>query len=329
MSNKPKFNTQNNESNSETNTSETNTSETNTSETNTSETNTSETNTSETNTSSNLNDASRGGLLIGLLGSVFSLLQSVNTNYANSMMTKIGSSVEVFTDEVSQHPLLQNDKNRGWFLIGGAFIGTFFLISMLWQFIFNFMLSYASIKVFLWFLEHYTDSSNNTDSNTESNEIIGDHYVSEESPVDVIEYVVVLLFVAALTPIAYFPYMSLLTNGSCVMLSVTTLASKDYRRKVCRFVKDLLVSPDYVSGKKMEGRVHSALQTFCFTVETLNISTFNMTHNSRSIVSDLNKSESFAAGFKRLTQKPLSLLKMSSDMTVTEDLDDDLDESFD
>lgn len=266
-----------------------------------------------------------------MLGGFLSTISSsVNNEYINSIVSNVGSSITGVLSQIGEHPFFQNDTNRGWVLIGGSIVGTFFLISMLWQFIFSFMLSYASVKVILWFLEHY-------EPDNESDEVVSDHYVSETSAVDVIEYLVVLLFVAALTPLAYFPYMGLMVNGSCVMLSITTLASKDYRRKVCRFVKDLLVSSDYEPGKGMEGKVHSSLQTFCYTVETLNVGTFNMTHNSRTVVTDLKSSTSFTDGLRKLTKKPFDLLK-SVNAKHKKDDDypdnsndefDDLDEEFD
>jgi hypothetical protein len=272
-------------------------------------------------------------LLSSITGSITrpltgSLTGSLNTGYVNNIISDIGSNINNVLLNVSNHPFLQNDTNRGWVLIASSIFGTFFLISMLWKFIFNFMLSYASVKVVLWFLEHYKPDES-------SDEVASDHYVSETSSVDVIEYLVVLLFVTSLTPLSYLPYMSLMVNGSCVMLSVTTLASKEYRRKICKFVKDALVSPDYKPGHKMEGKIHSSLQTFCHTIETLNIGTFNMTHNSRSVYTDLKTSNSFTDGLRKLTQKPLKLImsksqnnKTKQNNDLTDDFDDDLDESF-
>jgi hypothetical protein len=256
------------------------------------------------------------------------LTGSLNIDYVNNMVSGLGSNINNVILNVSNHPFLQNDTNRGWVLIASAIFGTFFLISMLWKFIFNFMLSYASVKVVLWFLEHYEPYES-------SDEVESDHYVSETSSVDVIEYLVVLLFVTSLTPLSYLPYMSLMVNGSCVMLSITTLASKEYRRKICKFVKDALVSPDYKPGHKMEGKIHSSLQTFCYTIETLNIGTFNMTHNSRSVYTDLKTSNSFTDGLRKLTQKPLNIIMSKNKKSTPEqhndlvnDFDDDLDESF-
>jgi len=267
-----------------------------------------------------------GGFLSGpmVMGVLQSVAGYVNTDFVDNIVGQVGQSVSGVLNSVSEHPFMQNDTNRGWVLIAGAVFGAFFLISMLWQFIFSFMLTYASVKVMLWFLEHYEPDES-------SDEIMEDRYVSETSAVDVIEYLVVLLFVMAMTPLAYLPYMSLFVNGSCVLLSITTLASKDYRRKVCRFVKGALVSADYEPGRNMEGKVHRSLQTFCYTIETLNVGTFNMTHNSRAVYSDLKSSESLADGLRRLTRRPLQLLKGKADRAgkKNDDLDDELDESFD
>jgi hypothetical protein len=274
--------------------------------------------------------APAGGLLSSpvVSGVLQTLGNAVNTDVVNNLVGQVGQGVGGLLTTISEHPFLQNDTNRGWVLIGGAVLGAFFLISMLWQFIFNFMLTYASVKVMLWFLEHYEPDES-------SEETVGDSYVSERSPVDVIEYLVVLLFVMALTPLSYLPYMSLFVNGGCVLLSITTLASKDYRRKVCRFVKDMLVAPDYQPGMGQEGRIHKSLQTFCYTIETLNVGTFNMASNSRTVYSDLKTSESFTDGLRRLTRRPLQMLEKAKQQArdaakkKDDDYEDDLDESFD
>lgn len=237
------------------------------------------------------------------MSSVMSAVSSsVNSDLVNGLIGSLGQNIGGVLQSMSQHPLLQDDTNRGWLLVGGAFLGVFFLISILWQFIFSFMLSYASIKVMLWFLEHYAPDEN-------SNEVVGDHYVSESSPVDVIEYLVVLITMAAMTPLAYFPYMSLLVNGGCVVLSVLTMANKEHRRRVCVTVKNMLVAPDYRPNVGMEGRIHSSLQTFCYTIESLNLGTFNIANDGRAVYSDLKTSESFAAGLRRLTSRSVRMLK--------------------
>lgn len=267
-------------------------------------------------------------MVAGFLQTVGGVLNIANTNLVNGMINQVGQTLNGVLTSISEHPFLQNDTNRGWVLIGGAIFGAFFLISMLWQFIFSFMLTYASVKVILWFLEHY-EPDNSTD------EIVGDSYVSESSPVDVMEYIVVLLFLMTLTFFSYFPYMSLIVNVLCVLLAITTLASKDYRRKLCNFVHSMLVSSDYMPGKGMEGKIHASLQTFCYTIETLNIGTFNMASNSRAIITDLKSSTSLSDGIKRLSRRPTQVnektLKRERDAKKkkNDDYEDDLDEQFD
>lgn len=284
--------------------------------------------------SENSTEVSRGDSSTGLISSpvinnIFQTIGgSVNTDMMNGLVSQASKTVSGFFNTILAHPFLQNDANRGWILVSSAILGAFFLISMLWQFIFSFMLTYASVKVILWFLENYEPDE--TSDNT-----IGDSYVSEKNPVDVIEYLVVLLFVMALTPLSYLPYMSLIINGSCVLLSITSLASKKYRQKVCRFVKNMLVSPDYIPGREMEGKIHSSLQTFCYTIETLNIGTFNMASNSRIVYLDLKNSESLMDGLKRLTRRPIQIIENTKQHTrdsskkKDDDFEDDLDESFD
>lgn len=223
----------------------------------------------------------------------------MDTQIVNDAVSGIGKQVGGLFEGFSNHPFLQNDRNRGWIMIGGAVLSAMLLISIIWQFIFYFMVSYASAKVALWFLEHYEPA--------DSNEVVGTEYVSESNPVDVIEYIVVLIFVAALTPLSYLPlpFWSLIVNLTCVLMSIGTLASKAWRRKVCMFLKNRLVSEDYEPGKGTEGKIHSSLQTFCFTVESLNVGAFNMARNTRGVLNDVGGASSFTEGFKRFTAKAL------------------------
>jgi len=256
----------------------------------------------------------------------------VNNDVYNNLIGQIGQSITSIFTTISEHPFLQNGTNRGWVLIGGSVIGTFFLISMLWQFIFGFMYVYILGKMMLWFLEHYEPDNS---SDVSSDISLSDSYVSESSPVDVMEYQVVFVFVMFLSSLSYLPLpnMNIFVNGLCILLSITSIASKEYRRKICRFTKDLLVDPNLVPGQ--EGRIHKALQTFCYTFEIMNIGIFNMVSNSRTVYSDLKSSESLIDGLHRLTRRPLKMLNRTNQYTKTatkkknDDFEDDLDESFD
>lgn len=228
----------------------------------------------------------------------------IDMTMINNLTGMLGQNVGSLVSSIAQHPFLQDDGNRGWILVGGAAFGVMFLISMLWQFIFSFMLSYASVKVMLWFFEHYQPDEN-------SDEIIGDHYVSESSPIDVIEYLVVIVVLGSATFLAYLPipFAGFLVYFGCVVTSVMTMANKGHRQWLCLTVRDLLVAPDYVPNAGMEGRIHSSLQTFCYTIESLNIGTFNIAYDGRAVYSDLKTSESFGAGLRRLTRRVTSHVK--------------------
>jgi len=233
----------------------------------------------------------------------------INLNFVQSACSMIRTYASGFLNSVAQQSFLQ--ENRGWVLVAGAVFGCIFLMSVMWQFVYSFILCYVGAKTMLWFLEHYEPA--------ESDETVSNTYMSESSASDIIEYVVGLIIVYGLSYVSYVPFvpgLSIVINALCVILSIVTLASKNYRQKLCFVVKNLLVSDKYDPNADGEtnpsigsnigsniGTIHAALQKFCYTVETLNIGSYNIMRYTRSVVSDLKAAESYADGLKRLTSK--------------------------
>jgi hypothetical protein len=225
------------------------------------------------------------------------ILQS-GINAISTVLNKVFNNV---AGKVSEIEFLHKDNNRGLFLVAGSVLCCFFMMSILWQFIFTFSLLYCSAKVMLWFLEHYKPD--------DSDDIITDKYVSETSPVDIMEYLVSLMIVTGFSFVSYVPGLNFIVNVLCVLISITSISSKDFRRQLCTLFRNTLVSQDYdtnsLKEKEMgkEGLFHSTLQKFCFAVETLNIGTYNLTKNSRSVYSELRSSASYSDGLKTIFRK--------------------------
>lgn len=230
------------------------------------------------------------------------ILQS-GVDAISSALSKVLNSV---AGKVSEIDFLHKDNNRGLFLVIGSVLCGFFVMSILWQFIFTFSLFYCCAKVMLWFLEHYKPD--------DSDDIVTDEYVSETSPVDIMEYLVSLMIVTGFSYLSYVPGLNFIVNVLCVLISITSIASKDFRRKLCTLFRNTVVSQDYEinSAKGKEGFIHSTLQKFCFAVETLNIGTYNLTKNSRTVYSELRSSTSYSDGVKTIFRK-VSISKKDKD----------------
>lgn len=250
----------------------------------------------------------------------------INLNFVQSACSIIRTYSSGFLNSMAQQPVLR--ENRGLVLVAGAVFGCIFLMSVMWQFVFSFVLFYIGAKTMLWFLEHYEP--------IESDEVVLNTYVSESSASDIIEYMISLIIVYGMSYVSYVPFipgLSVVVNALCVMLSIVTLASKSYRRNVCFVVKNLLVSDKYDPNTDGEnntniGTIHAALQQFCFTVETLNIGSYNIMRYTRSVVSDLKAAESYADGLKRLTSKVNKAITVDDADTANsndENSDEDID----
>lgn len=212
---------------------------------------------------------------------------------------------------LTQKPLFQDKQNRGWILVGGSIVMSVLLISMLWQFIFSFMLSYSLSKVFLWFLEHY-DSDSNSNSNKSNVDLSLTN--TNADPQDSIEYLICLFFVSGLTPLSYVPYMGIVTNLSCITITLSCLSNKQFKHKLCKTIKNMFVSKDYKPNSQQEGGFHLALQTYCHIIESMNIGTINILKDCRSMYSDLKDVDSFEDGFKRLSRQGVSNLGKIDDL---------------
>lgn len=198
------------------------------------------------------------------------------------------------------------DKNNIKFLtIGICLFMASSLIGLMSYFLFYVMFFFSSLKCILWLFEHY-----NPDTTSDENvDKISKHYVTEKSPIDVLEYYIVPIFIVlVMHPLAYvpIPFASLFVHGSSVMLGLATMTNKGYRQKFCVFIRDLFTNRDsrdangnYIPGH--EGEMHKLLQTLCYSIECINLSTFHITHNPRATYDKLNNSKGLTHGLQIMT----------------------------
>lgn len=179
------------------------------------------------------------------------------------------------------------------------------LIGLMSYFLFYVMFFFSSLKCILWLFEHYNPDTTSDESISE----ISKHYVTEKSPVDVLEYYIVPIFIVlVMQPLAIIPIpmAPLFINATSIMLGLATMTNKGYRQKFCVFIRDLFTNRDsrdangdYVPGH--EGEVHKLLQTLCYSIECVNLSTFHITHNPRAMYDKLNKSRDLVHGLQIVT----------------------------
>jgi hypothetical protein len=181
------------------------------------------------------------------------------------------------------------------------------LLGLMSYFLFYVMFFFSSLKCILWLFEGYKPSNINYNDDDEEIEY---HYVSETSSVDVLEYYVILIFIVlVMHPLAYIPipFISTFVYGSSVMIGIAAMTSKLHRQKICLFVRDLFTNKNsrdndgnYVPG--YEGEFHKFLQTLCYVMECINLSTFHITHRPKVTFNKLSSVKSIVHGLQLVTR---------------------------
>jgi hypothetical protein len=112
---------------------------------------------------------------------------------------------------------------------------------------------------------------------------------------DVLEYYVVpMSIVLFLYPLGYLPlpFISTIVYIVSIAIGFASMTNKMYRQSICLFVRDLFTNKEsrkdgkYIPGH--EGEFHRFLQTLCHLIECVHSSSFNITHNPRSLLENLN-----------------------------------------
>lgn len=211
--------------------------------------------------------------------------------------------IKIVSGKVDQTDFLNNKDNVKMISIGIGLFFASFLIGMMSHFLFYVMFFFSSLKCILWLFECYEPDMNSD----ESVDLISNRYVSETSPTDVLEYYVVPIFIVlVIQPMSYIPlpFVSLLVHGGSVMLGLASMSNKAYRQKICLFIRDSFTNrKDGKYVPSQEGEVHRLLQTLCYTIECINLSAFNITHNPRSVYDKLNGTSDLVNGMAVLTSK--------------------------
>lgn len=172
-------------------------------------------------------------------------------------------------------------ENRKYVLFGLGTILCISLISLIAYYYYLFFSIFVSIKVMLYLLTSY----------------IVDENEEENSPQDIIEYSLILIFMNFIYPLTFLPYIWLFGYLSIVFIGIAGLASKNYRQQMILFVQKLLKS-----NENKKGEIQSILETLLQSIMNINRSVFNITHNTTKIYSKINLSDNLADGLAVLSE---------------------------
>lgn len=204
---------------------------------------------------------------------------------------------------------LERKENRGWVAVLGSVSLGIFILSLLWKYIFTFMTFNVLCKIYLWFLEHYDNNNNNDSDYNESIEVNGEDdkrlYMITNNPVNVVEYVIIMITMGLLTPLGHLPYVGMFVNLLLILASVITATNAKYRKKLCMSIKNVLVSKSYQKNQRKRGytcssrnvgRVHETLRNICGCFDAINIGAYNIVCNFKHCYDEMNGSETIKDG---------------------------------
>jgi hypothetical protein len=227
--------------------------------------------------------------------------------------------IKIIGDKMSNVEFFKNKSNIKYITIAVFLMFATSLVGMLSYFLFYVLFFFSSLKCILWLFEAYIPDTNSDESTLD----VTEHYVSESSPVDVLEYYIVPIFIVlVLYPLAYIPipFVPFMVYGTSVLLSLACMANKSYRQRFCIFIRDLFTNKNnrdengkYIPGH--EGEFHKFLQTICYSIECINTSTFNITHNPRSVYNSLDNANNISQAFSAITSG-VNMLSQTVDRSV-------------
>jgi hypothetical protein len=241
---------------------------------------------------------------------MFSMLK-MNSHVQKRIFSKIRPIVEY----------LERKENRGWAIgIGSVTLGVF-LISLLWQYVFYFMALNVICKIYLWFLEHYDTHENAID---DSDEVEGPDkrlYMITSNPVNIVEYVIIIISMGIVTPFGRVPYVGMFFNLLLIITSIVTATNSKYRKLLCNSIKNMLVSKKYqrehrnngyTCSSRNVGRIHESLRNVCGCFDAVNIGTYNIMWNFKSCYDTMSGSNTIMDGLSLMFNE-LSDNKIISD----------------
>lgn len=179
--------------------------------------------------------------------------------------------------------ILENKSNVRFISILMGVLLALIMFSLLSYYLFYVLFFFSTLKCILWLFECYNPERDSVDKQDDG------QYVGEESASDILEYYIVLIFMLVMYPLTYIPIPILpqIVYAISIMLGIASLSNKLYRRKICLFLRDMFVNKEcwkdgmYIKGH--EGEMHKFLQTLCYAIECINLSSYNITHNPRSV----------------------------------------------
>lgn len=198
------------------------------------------------------------------------------SSYMNMIYENVAHRLRGQTNRVG---FLNKKENIKYETIGISVLFAILLISTLSFFMFSMMFTLACLKCMLWLLEEYNPEKKESKQ-------------SEEA----LEYMIIPIFVVLLSYPFHFAPMPMLSLGVhvlSVMLGLACITDREYRRKFCVFVRNLLISKHskdkngaFIKGS--EGEFHRLLQILMHLIECICVSTFNLTHNPGYMIEKIN-----------------------------------------
>lgn len=210
--------------------------------------------------------------------------------------------LKLLMNKLNETELMKQPKNVKYLCLGLGLLFASSLMALIHNYLFYFMTFYGSLKCVLWLFEQY-NPKNTTD------EVVNDKYVTENSASDLIELMIVPIFISfVLTPLSYLPlpFVYFLSKVVGTLLGLGSLVNKSYRQQFCVFIRDVFtdknsrVNGTYISGNESE--VHKFLQVLCYTIESVNLSAFNITHSPRKVMTELDEVNTLGKGLGVLTK---------------------------
>jgi hypothetical protein len=217
--------------------------------------------------------------------------------------------IKNISSNVSDVEFLKNKNNVKYVTLCICLLFASSLIGMLSYFLFYVMFFFSSLKCILWLFESYNPKSINVFPSIKNKQDKLTHYMSNSSSSDVLEYYVVPTFIyLTMYPMALIPVpgLTFIIYGLSVILSLGCITVNSYRQKYCLFIRDTFTDKlcrdndgNYIPGN--EGEFHKFLQTLCYSIDCIFITTYNLTHKPLVMINQLAASENITQAIGVIT----------------------------
>ena len=185
----------------------------------------------------------------------------------------------------NQSEFLSNIDNKRKIILGTSIFLFLLTINLLWNYIFYILYLYVSSKVVLFLFEHYEPNLDKELISTNG------QYVSENNSMDIIEYMVVLIFLNVMNILLYIPFISVFIYPIIMLTGIMLIINKKYRQSLCLLLKSV-----FAYNNNTETELHKLLQIFVATIESLNYNLFNITYNTKNLYNNIMSIENLLEG---------------------------------